>query len=84
MDFQAAYVSTRPARRGKKNAGPEEELSPELDAFVNAATRGRDRVQRVRRAGHINYIISVVDRTAQNRRYAAGAPLFVDVLCQPP
>lgn len=32
-DFQAAYVSTRSARRGKKKAGPEEELSPELDAL---------------------------------------------------
>ena len=38
-DFQAAYVSTRAVRRGKKKAGQDEEVSPELDAFVNAATR---------------------------------------------
>lgn len=38
-DFQAAYVSTRAAKWRKKAAGQEEELAPELDAFVNAATR---------------------------------------------
>lgn len=38
-DFQALYASTRAVQRGKKKAGKEDGLSPELDAFVNAATR---------------------------------------------
>lgn len=38
-EFQAAYASTRSATRGKKKVGQGEEVSPELDAFVNAATR---------------------------------------------